>query len=440
MGAPGRMPARGPCDIVLLSDLHMSAGREPRTGAPHRMEDFLDDEALVGLLDHLRERSEHRRRALRLVALGDLLDFTRVELDPSVEGRGRLDTSVAVALEKVERVAVGHPEVIEALGRLVGSGAELEVVPGNHDLELMLGAVRERLATLVASAAGDPGAAARVRFRPWIFYVPGVLYAEHGQQHHDVNRVADLVSLDGAAGLDPAALPLASHAVEYVARLIDALDPSAAQVAPLADALRAALRRGAPSRAPAALAPTLHALWRLASSAASMRRLRRREPASVAARLEGQAQALGLEPATLAAIDGLSLPSPTSIAGRAAREAVSRRRPGQSASPGSYMTAAATAVHGELARAGAAARFYVFGHTHVAADVPLGPPPDAPRYLNPGTWSRLVHPGATPSRGFVEIALEGGDAPPQARLWRWDPAAGERELVPTGQAPPWPVH
>src|SRR5437660_10473631 len=32
-----------------------------------------------------------------------------------------------------------------------------------------------------------------MRFYPWICYVPGVLYAEHGHQYHDINWFATLL-------------------------------------------------------------------------------------------------------------------------------------------------------------------------------------------------------------------------------------------------------
>ena len=79
-----------------------------------------------------------------------------------------------------------------------------------------------------------------------------------------------------------------------------------------------------------------------------------------------------------------------------------------------------------LVRAGVATSFYVFGHTHAADDRPLGDDPDAPRYLNPGTWSSLVRPGrdgAGNRRRYVEIE-HGGGAPPTARPARWSEGPG----------------
>ena len=58
------------------------------------------------------------------------------------------------------------------------------MVAGNHDLDLVRPAVGQRLRWHLGVAASDD----RVRIWPWLYVVPGVLYAEHGNQHHDLNR------------------------------------------------------------------------------------------------------------------------------------------------------------------------------------------------------------------------------------------------------------
>ena len=80
------------------------------------------------------------------------------------------------------------------------------------------------------------------------------------------------------------------------------------------------------------------------------------------------------------------------------------------------MVRAARGVDGVLAQAGQSVPFYVFAHTHVPDDRPLGVEPGAARYLNPGTWSRLRLPQARRSC-FVEIGVS--DGVPTARLARW---------------------
>jgi hypothetical protein len=158
--------------LVVLADLHMAAGRHDA---------FHEDDELVRLLKTL------SGGGARLLLLGDLFDFSLVEL-PGRRGR-RLDTSVGGALDKLAAISTEHAAVFEALGGLLAAGARVDVVVGNHDLELMLPAVRERLSEMLG---GEPAV------HPWLVHVPGLLYAEHGQQHHEINRVPELLRLSEA--------------------------------------------------------------------------------------------------------------------------------------------------------------------------------------------------------------------------------------------------
>ncbi|HWT23023.1 MAG TPA: hypothetical protein VN213_05900, partial [Solirubrobacteraceae bacterium] len=60
--------------------------------------------------------------------------------------------------------------------------------------------------------------------------------------------------------------------------------------------------------------------------------------------------------------------------------------------------------------------FYVFGHSHAAADRPL-PGDDRARVLNTGTWSTTVR-GSGAARTFVEVH-RGADGV-GAAVFRWD--------------------
>jgi len=97
----------------------------------------------------------------------------------------RRDTSEAATLAKLDRIATGHRRVFASLGEFAASDSRVVVVPGNHDLELIRPSTQARFCELVDEACGQPGAATRIEFQPWIYYVPGVLYAEHGSQYHD---------------------------------------------------------------------------------------------------------------------------------------------------------------------------------------------------------------------------------------------------------------
>ena len=63
----------------------------------------------------------------------------------------------------------------------------LDVVVGNHDVDLVRPAAAQRLGELL----GDRGE--HLRLHPWALHVPGVLFAEHGHQHHAVHRLPTLL-------------------------------------------------------------------------------------------------------------------------------------------------------------------------------------------------------------------------------------------------------
>ncbi|MCW2618734.1 MAG: hypothetical protein JWR28_1883 [Modestobacter sp.] len=357
--------------IALLADLHLAGGDH---------DPFTDDERFAETIGGLVARASSPR--LRVVLLGDTFDF------PAVVVPGRRATPAArpaEATQKLERIVAAHPLVFAALRDLVRAGHRLDVVAGNHDMELLMPAVHSRL---VAALGGAPGA---VQVHPWLLYVPGLLYAEHGQQHHDFNRFPWLGTEQPRAD-GPLALPAGSY--------VDAL---------------AHLRQWYPQASAAALAG--EAVRMAAGLVAALARLSRaeRHRDERERRLAAEPPA-GLSAAAVLGIDRASAATPTAIARRAAAMATGRLRPPGSGPAAPFMQTAARAVHRVLEAEGCAVPFYAFGHTHVPADVALADGAPA-RYLNPGTWSSLTRavPGGDRRCGVVLVESVPG-AGPRAEL------------------------
>ncbi|HEY3020255.1 MAG TPA: hypothetical protein VGJ32_08685, partial [Solirubrobacteraceae bacterium] len=167
-------------ELTFLSDLHMADGGPA--------DPFHDDAALALLVDDLAAAARPGGPARRLVLLGDVVDLVIA----GASGQG-----AAAAVAGLERIAAAHPQVFAALARAARGGLAVDVVPGNHDAELALPAVARALAVLV------PGA----RVRPWLVHVPGLVLAEHGQQHHAINRFPALPALATGGQGDLAPLP-----------------------------------------------------------------------------------------------------------------------------------------------------------------------------------------------------------------------------------------
>src|SRR5262249_20163123 len=92
-----------------------------------------------------------------------------------------------VAKERIDQVVAHHRGVFEALARFVAAGNLLDVLAGNHDVELVWPEVAAHLAARIAecapAAADRTVVAARIAVRPRFVYEPGLAWIEHGQQY-----------------------------------------------------------------------------------------------------------------------------------------------------------------------------------------------------------------------------------------------------------------
>jgi UDP-2,3-diacylglucosamine pyrophosphatase LpxH len=360
--------ARG--DIaVLVADLHLAAGE----GDP-----FSDDDRFAEAIADLLASAAGRR--LRLVCLGDTFDFPAVTLAGQ---RATPATAPEEAVQKLDRILDAHPMTMKAFRSVVDAGHRVDLVAGNHDMELLMPGVQARLREALGAEAGG------VEVHPWMLYVPGVLYAEHGQQHHDFNRFPWLGTTSPCAHgrLD---VPAGSFldAVVHLRRRQRGASTSAQAV-----------------QAARLVVGLLGALLRLSRAE---RRRKQRE------RLLPSVTPPGLPAAAVLGIDRAAAATPASIARRAVAMATARLRPSRAPARSPYMHAAARAVHHVLTAEQSSAPFYVFGHTHVAEDVALG---DGARYLNPGTWSTMTRSVPGGDRRCGVVVIEWGDrAVPRAEL------------------------
>ena len=373
--------------LVLVSDLHLGAGAATAQWGPGFVDEFDGDEAFPAFLTWLRSDG---RRPSRLVLLGDTLDFLRVPVPGALYARND-----AEAVGQLERIAAAHPTVIEALSATVNDGTAIDVVVGNHDVELARPAVQRRLRTLLKAPGNSAADQKAVRFHLWGYYVPGLLYAEHGNHYHDINSLRrPLVPFrDGRTERPPAAR--------------------------LGSARRRLLGRDHPGAPPLhQIVKDLFFVGRL--SGAALKEYRD-------SMLSDYAAKIGLPVSAVRRLDELGR---TSLPATAAR--IARTRLARGPSFGDAAPEVATSVHRVLAAAGCAVPFCVFGHTHAACHLRL--PGWVGQYLNTGTWStdyrRAMNrrqPVPDPQRRtWVELRGYPKENP-QARLLHWvegpDPAS-----------------
>jgi hypothetical protein len=101
-----------------------------------------------------------------------------------------------------------HAPVFVALGRFLAAGHRVEIIKGNHDVELQWAAVQRAFfetMTELLEAAGDPLdedlLQERVGFHVWFWYEAGRVYVEHGNQYDEFNSLPNF--LDPALVTDP---------------------------------------------------------------------------------------------------------------------------------------------------------------------------------------------------------------------------------------------
>lgn len=476
MGSSGETPGsasgtrHGGHDLIIVSDLHLGPGSGPAPGRIGYRETFFRDAPFCRFLEHHALASNGPGRPWRLVVLGDFVDFLRAGLHGAEETPSQCQGR---AREALDRIAGGHPQVFEGLGRWLAGGHPVEIVLGNHDRELILPAVQDRLLELLEQAGAGGRAAGLVRFHPWIYYVPGLVYAEHGHQYDDPNCFSTEL-WPGTARSDVMEQPVGSRLYQATLELLDAEDPCPDHASSPLAYFRLAARRHpleALGRARALMSMGIGVAGHARRLSGRERRARRR---AYHDRLGQDGGDIGLAPDVLVALDELSsssssplallvkraaqqvtghfLPTAGLLAGMAilgsrgrsrgwaraaaaaATVAVTREpRPGPTGRRTNYLAPAAARIHRLLAAHGQAVPCYVFGHSHGAQHLPLGFGAGAPQYLNAGTWSCIVPPDSDAVRllrpTFVRIESDPGGGEPVARVLAWDDAAGFPETL-----------
>lgn len=399
--------------VVFVSDLHLStSGFGEPTGRPSPAG---ATDAFTALVERVRSATGPGRP--RLVLLGDTLEL----LDPHF---ARVGARIPTAESRLRAVAEANPVVFDALRDAIDSGVRVEVVAGNHDAELAFPSVQRSFTEILLSR----DATQSIAFHPWIYYVPGVVYAEHGNQYHDLNAFGS---------------PLAPSLIDDPERLdhpVGAFIDASLREARVA-------RTGRSSREPAeriaAAATVTRGLARYVGSVAASRNARARERATRGVKLDRYADEIGLSRASVREIDALSRRGAMAIGLRAAVYVAGRVRRsvgfGARARVGhevtgyrpEYLYAAAAAIHDILRRRREEVPLYVFGHSHVAERVPLPAAIGNPELLGTGTWTAQGPAAADlPARTgrFPWVEIERRDDGVSGRVRVWDTVAG-REAV-----------
>jgi UDP-2,3-diacylglucosamine pyrophosphatase LpxH len=269
-------------DIIVVSDLHISAGRTP-DGSYGGTENFFSDESFARMLTHMMEdRVEKRARSSMLVINGDFVDFLRIvsvpetdadflewqnilvsigitdrgveELKAVVSDKERdigLKTHDFKSVWKLHAATKGHPALFAGLASWVQHGHSLVVVKGNHDLEWYWPAVRNFLRITLAGYvhAGNPATPLhehladilpRIRFVDDACIIDGQVYLEHGHRYDKFSAVLGSPTW-GASALE-LNIPFGSFFNRYLINKLELIYPFLDNVRPRQNILHMLMR------------------------------------------------------------------------------------------------------------------------------------------------------------------------------------------------------
>lgn len=196
-------------NYLMFSDVHLGAGlvSHVRPWAHfwrHKCAEV--DESIATCLDHY-DGERPGGKPWRLVIVGDFIDFIGMSLPPvkalasgvtSEERAHGLGSSADHAVVKLRAAADLHNVAFAAFARFLASGNELVLVRGNHDVDFHWQGVQEAFVDLLhehgpAHIRRD-ALAEQVRFCPWFYYEPDLLYVEHGHEFDPMCSYGDPLS------------------------------------------------------------------------------------------------------------------------------------------------------------------------------------------------------------------------------------------------------
>ncbi|MBI2058489.1 MAG: metallophosphoesterase [Nitrospirae bacterium] len=194
-------------DYIIVSDLHLGPGRNPSSGRYFHLENFFFDQEFLLFCRFLIRKARERKRTVKLIINGDFVDLLRIDrVDEQHRERFRLKGArggvsrlgYATVLEeleaKMDAVVRGHAVFFKGLAELLDAGQQVIILPGNHDHELQIEPLRNKIRGAVSFHLGaNSDALNRLCFRSWFFHVPGLLWVEHGHQYDTYNAFDYLI-------------------------------------------------------------------------------------------------------------------------------------------------------------------------------------------------------------------------------------------------------
>jgi UDP-2,3-diacylglucosamine pyrophosphatase LpxH len=188
-------------NLLVVSDLHFGEELLPGASVERKRAIELGAHAFREFLRYHTVR-RHDGRPWHLVIAGDLFDFMSVVIEGSKERPAKtrderiygLGRSAKTGVLRMRAICEHHRPLLADLAKFAAAGHRIDIVVGNHDVELLAPEVAEELLSHIAIAGrasspaihgGVDGLLSRVRIVPWFVYIPGVAWIEHGHVYDE---------------------------------------------------------------------------------------------------------------------------------------------------------------------------------------------------------------------------------------------------------------
>jgi UDP-2,3-diacylglucosamine pyrophosphatase LpxH len=179
-------------NILIVSDLHFGEELLPGASAERCRAVAVGAQAFREFLRYHAVR-RHGGRPWRLVIAGDLFDFMSVMVPGSPEMPARtaderrlgLGRGTFPGVRRLADICVNHRALLADMVAFAAAGHRIDIIVGNHDVELLEPEVVAELARQLKAAGGDDRSIARIRVVPWFIYEPGVVWIEHGHVYDE---------------------------------------------------------------------------------------------------------------------------------------------------------------------------------------------------------------------------------------------------------------
>ncbi|MEE2757597.1 MAG: hypothetical protein VYA30_13155 [Myxococcota bacterium] len=218
-------------NLLYLSDLHLGEACKNVSRIDYlKLGTSLDHHITSFLAYYTLHRLEER--PWRLVLGGDLLDFLQVTMTPEgadqEQNQYGLSNSEVHSVWKLEKLMERHRAVFVHLADFVASGNRLEILQGNHDVELFWPGVRTRFVEVLESIYfGDEAGIqvqrenfrASINFHPWFLYLPNFAYMEHGHRFDEFCNTSPQLCPLRPKREELIVQPLSAIAIQYFANL-----------------------------------------------------------------------------------------------------------------------------------------------------------------------------------------------------------------------------